>query len=222
MTRRILLCLFAVIVAASAMAQIPAEVKEVLKKCEDKMASYNTPAGSMIDANIKMKVSVISLSGPIKMGMKGDKYFTTLSMYAMKKEMMKIELGFDGAQKWEYVSTSDDKKNDTLKITRTQSSKNSLGVKIDYAKDYRKAKMKVSGRYYEITFSGPLRKGISKKATIKIDKESYLMREYSVNENLVGHSAQFTVTITKLTRGCPDSWLKLDMNRYKNAKVVRR
>ena len=188
------------------MAQIPAEVKEVLKKCEDKMASYNTPAGSMIDANIKMKVSVISLSGPIKMGMKGDKYFTTLSMYAMKKEMMKIELGFDGAQKF----------------TRTQSSKNSLGVKIDYAKDYRKAKMKVSGRYYEITFSGPLRKGISKKATIKIDKESYLMREYSVNENLVGHSAQFTVTITKLTRGCPDSWLKLDMNRYKNAKVVRR
>lgn len=83
MTRRILLCLFAVIAAASAMAQIPAEVKDVLKKCEDKM-------------------------------------------------------------------------------------------------------------------------------------------EYSVNENVAGYSTQVTITITKLTRGCPDNWLKLDMNRYKNAVVVRK
>ena len=222
MTRRILLCLFAVIAAASAMAQIPAEVKDVLKKCEDKMASYNTPAGFMVDANMKMKVSVFSLSGPIKMYTKGNKYFTTVSMNAMKKEMMKIEVGFDGTQKWEYVSTSDDDRNDSLKITRTQGSKNALGMKIDYDKDYRKAKMKVSGRYYEITFSGPLRKEISKKATVKIDKESYLMREYSVNEDVAGFSAQVTITINKLTRGCPDNWLKLDMNRYKNAVVVRR
>lgn len=222
MKRRIILCLFAVITAASSMAQFPTEVKDVLKKCDEKMASYNTPAGTVIEANMKMKVSIFSLNGTIKMYAKDKKFFTTMSMNAMKKEMMKIEIGFDGKQKWEYAVASSDNKKDTLKITKTQNSENAFGVKSSYEKDYKKAKMKVSGRYYEITFSDPRKKDISKKTTVKIDKENYLLREYSVDENMAGFPGQVTLTITKLTRGCSDNWFKLDMNRYKNAVVVRR
>lgn len=222
MKRLIIFCLFAVITIASAMAQIPAEVKDVLKKCDEKMASYNTPAGTVIEANMKMKVSMFSLNGAIKMYAKNKKFFTTMSLNAMKEEMMKIEIGFDGKQKWEYVTASGDNKKDTLKITKTQNSENAFGVKNGYEKDYKKAKMKVSGRYYEITFSGPMKKDISKKTTVKIDKESYLLREYSVDENMAGFPGKITLTITKLTRGCSDNWFKLDMNRYKNAVVVRR
>jgi hypothetical protein len=30
------------------------------------------------------------------------------------------------------------------------------------------------------------------------------------------------MSVTKITHGCSDSWFKLDMNRYKNAVVVRK
>ena len=33
---------------------------------------------------------------------------------------------------------------------------------------------------------------------------------------------KFTMTVTKITKGCSDNWFKLDMNRYKNAVVVRK
>ena len=95
-------------------------------------------------------------------------------------------------------------------------------MKTDYDKDYGKAKMKEVGRYYEITFSEPKRKDLSKKATIKIDKENYLLHEYSVVQDIGIFTGTITITFTKITKGCSDNWLKLDMNRYKNAIVVRK
>jgi hypothetical protein len=48
------------------------------------------------------------------------------------------------------------------------------------------------------------------------------MREYSINEPVGPFTGKITMTITKITKGCSDNWLKLDMNRYKNAVVDRR
>ena len=67
-----------------------------------------------------------------------------------------------------------------------------------------------------------MKKDVPKKASIKIDKESYLLREFSVDEDMGGFTGKVTLTIMKITKGCSDNWFKLDMNRYKNAVVVRR
>lgn len=220
---RKLMMLFAVIMmTASTMAQIPADVKEVVRKCDEKMASYNN-GGMMIDGTVKMKVSILSFNGTLKMYGKNKKFFANLSIKAMKKIGINMEMGFDGEQEWVYKTVTDDdpKDKDTLTITKTREAENAFGPRTGYDKEYKKAKMKVIGRYYEITFSGPLKKGISKKTTIKIDKENYLMREYSVNEDIGPFTGKITMTITKITKGCSDNWLKLDMNRYKNAVIVR-
>lgn len=222
--KKAVLMVVVALMATSALAQIPDKVKEVLRKCDEKMASYNTAAGAMIEGTVKMKVAIISFNGPIKIYRKGNKFFATLSMKALKEVGINVDTGFDGEQEWEYhtVTGTESKDKDTLKITKTHNAKNAFGPKNNYIKDYRKAKMKEVGRYYEITFSGPLKKDISKKATIKIDKESYLMREYSVDEDLGPYTAKLTITTTKITKGCSDNWLKLDMNRYKNVVVVRK
>ncbi len=222
--KKILLMVVATVMVTTAMAQIPDNVKEVLSKCDEKMATYKTAAGFVIEGTVKMKVSIISFSGSMKMYTKDKKFFATLSMNAMKEIGINMEMGFDGEQQWEYhtATEKESKDKDTLKITKTRDAKNNFGMKTSYDKEYKKAKMKEVGRYYEITFSGPLKKDIPKKATIKIDKESYLMREYSVNEPVGQFTAKMTMTITKITKGCGDNWLELDMNRYKNAVVVRK
>ena len=71
----------------------------------------------------------------------------------MGKEMLKMEMGFDGEQQWVY--TVSDGSKDSLEITKTKAAKNEYGMKSDYDKEYSKAKMKEVGRYYEISFSGP-------------------------------------------------------------------
>ena len=222
--KKVLLMAITAVMATCALAQIPSNVKEVLRKSDEKMASYNTATGAVIEGTVKMKVSIISFNGPLKIYAKDKKFFATLSMNAMKEIGIKMDIGFDGEQKWEYHTVTDDesKEKDTLMITKTQDAKNIFGPQNRYDKEYKKATMKEVGRYYEITFSGPLKKDIPKKSTIKIDKENYLMREYSIDENVGSFTAKMTVTITKITKGCSDNWLKLDMNRYKNAVVVRK
>ena len=222
--KKILLMVVAAVMATSAVAQIPDNVKEVLRKSDAKMASYNTAEGTLIEGTVKMKVSVISMSGPLKIYAKDKKFFATLSMNAMKEFGINLDLGFDGEQKWEYntVTGDESKKKDTLRITKTRDAINIFGPRNNYTKEYKKAKMKEVGRYYESTFSGPLKKDKPKNSTVKIDKENYLVREYSVDENVGPFTAKMTMTITKITKGCSDNRLKLDMNRYKNAVVVRK
>ena len=57
-----------------------------------------------------------------------------------------------------------------------------------------------------------------KKMTVKIAKDSYYLREFTA----VMGMGKVTMTVTKVTVGAKDSMFKLDMNRYKNAVVVRR
>jgi hypothetical protein len=49
-------------------------------------------------------------------------------------------------------------------------------------------------------------------------KDTYYLREITMPAKM----ANLTMTVTKVTRGCNDSHFKLDMNRYKNAVVVRK
>lgn len=171
--------------------------------------------------NVKMKALILTLNGTLKSYVKNKKFFHLMDLNLMGKGI-KYEMGFDGEQKWKYTSGISEKKKDTLEIAKTKDAKNDYSVKTDYDKEYKKAKMKEVGRYYEITFSSPMKKDVPKKASIKIDKESYLLREFSVDEDMGGFTGKVTLTIMKITKGCSDNWFKLDMNRYKNAVVVRR
>lgn len=221
--KKIILMVVAIMMTTlAALAQIPDNVKEVLRKSEAKMESYNNGSGVVLDSKLKMKVSILSINGTMKSYVKDRKYFNVISMTAMGKEMMKMELGFDGEQQWIYKSMSGENSKDSLIITKTKDAKNEYGMKSDYDKEYSKAKMKEVGRYYEITFSGRKKKNLPKKATVKIDKENYILHEYSVVEDVGMFSGTMTITITKITKGCSDNWLKLDMNRYKNAAIVRK
>lgn len=205
----------AMMAVVSANAQFPANIKAVLDKCDEKMLP---PSGLVMDISVKMKMLVFSGSGTMKWYMKGDKSFMTMNMKAMGHEM-KEESGFDGKQEWEYHTATDKKERDSLIITKTSVAKNNdYGVNIDYEKSYKTAKMKEKGLYYIIDFSDRIDPELPKKMTIKIAKDSYYLREITTSVSV----AKITMTVTKVTKGCSDNWFKLDMNRYKNAVVVRK
>lgn len=214
--RRILVMAVVVMMATmSAMAQFPANVKDVLDKCNEKM---DNPAGLVMDISMKMKLLVFSGNGTMKWYTKGDKSFTVSTMKVLGHEVRE-ELGFDGQQEWNFTSAESKKEKDSLIITKTTAaSKNDFGIDIDYDKMYKTAKMSEKGPYYVIDFSNPIDPKAPKKMTVKIAKDSYYLREMSTSMS----GAKVTITVTKVTKGCSDNWFKLDMNRYKNAVVVRR
>ena len=108
---------------------------------------------------------------------------------------------------------------DTLTITKTSKAKNNdCNIDFDFEKMYKSAKMKEKGLYYEISFSDRIDPEAPKKMSVKIAKSNYNMREVSFSEG----PARITLTVTKITIGARDSMFKLDMNRYKNAVVVRK
>jgi len=216
MKRRLLCLLIAFVATVSAMAQIPANVKEVLKKCDEKM---DNPAGLVVDLTMKAKVmAVISLNGTAKMYSKGDKEFMTMTMKAFGQEFRE-ESGFDGQQSWDFTAAESKKERDTLIITKTtKAQKSEINLNMDYDKEYKSAKMREKGLYYEIEFSDRINPEMPKKMTVKIAKDSYYLREFTA----VMGMGKVTMTVTKVTVGAKDSMFKLDMNRYKNAVVVRR
>ena len=215
MKKLFVMAIVAMMSAMIAQAQIPANVKEVLKKCDEKM---NNPSGMVMDVTLKIKVLMFSGNGTMKCYNKGDKNFTVTSMKVLGQEIRE-ESGFDGQQEWEYTAASSKKEKDSLIITKTTvPKKDDYGMNLDYEKSYKTAKMKEKGLYYEIEFSNRIDPELPKKMTMKVAKDSYYLREISTSVS----SAKVTMTVTKVTKGCSDSWFKLDMNRYKNAVVVRK
>jgi hypothetical protein len=205
----------AMMTAINIHAQIPANIKQVLDKCDEKMSN---PSGLVMDITLKMKMLIFSGNGTMKWYMKGDKSFMVMTMKALGQEMRE-ESGFDGLQEWQYTTASSKKEKDSLIITKTTVAKNNdYGINIDYEKSYKKAKMKEKGLYYEIDFSDRIDPELPKKMSVKIAKDSYFLREISTSVS----AAKVTMTVTKITKGCSDNWFKLDMNRYKNAVVVRK
>jgi hypothetical protein len=216
MKRRLLCLLIAFVATVGAMAQIPANVKEVLKKCDEKM---DNPAGLVVDLTMKAKMmALISINGTAKMYTKGDKEFMTMTMKALGQEFRE-ESGFDGQQSWDFTAAESKKERDTLVITKTtKAQKSELSLNMDYDKEYKSAKMREKGLYYEIEFFDRVNPEMPKKMTVKIAKDSYYLREFTAAMGM----GKVTMTVTKVTVGAKDSMFKLDMNRYKNAVVVRR
>ena len=196
-------------------AQIPAEVVEVMRKCDEKMKN---PKGLEMDMDIHMKYLVFSMNGTVKCYQKGDKNKEITTMKVLGKEV-KQESGFDGTQEWEFKPAEGKNGKDSLIITTTnQKSKSDNDINFDMDKDYKKATMKLKGANYEITFSEPISKDSPKKTTIKINKDTYYFYEMSFKES----GATVRMTVKKIKIGADDKVFKFDPSQYPTAVVVRK
>ena len=78
--------------------------------------------------------------------------------------------------------------------------------------------MELSGKYYVITFREPIDKEDPKKATVKIDKDNYYIRELSSRFGAM----KMTLTINRVKVGVSDAVFKLDTSKYPGAVIVRK
>lgn len=219
---RWLLLMLLMLVCMDMQAQIPQQVTEVMRKCQKKMEN---PAGVEMDMNIHVGMMIFSMNGTMKMMMKGEKSFYTISMKLLGQEMLE-EVGFDGTQEWEFTGMPEKlKKNtkkpvaDTLTITQVnRKAKGDYDLEFDLDKDYNKAEMKVKGPNYVITFTQPKEKDAAKQIVMKINKDNYYFYELSSKEKGV----TMRMTATKIKVGVSDHQFKFDLNRYPGAVIIRK
>ena len=203
------------LLASVAQAQISDEVKDILKKCSEKSQFSN---GTEIDMKLRVSAVIASLNGTMKLCKKGDKSFSIIKMSVRGHEIYS-ESGYDGTQSWKYTKAADKSERDTLTITKGQIQKKekfSLNMGLD--KEYKKAKLKTTDKFYEITFSEPLSKDAPKKSIIRIVKDTYMLHEYETKVSI----AKMRMTITKIKLGVNDNVFVLDTKKYPNAVVVRK
>ena len=222
MTKKFLFVIVAAMMCASLSAQIPAEVKAVLKQCEQKM---DNPAGMEVDLKLRTSVLMFKINGTMKVYSKGDKEFTKLTMSAMD-ENMDEESGFDGVQEWKFKPGRKATKKhpavaDSLIITKAaKKSKGDFSIELDMEDDYKKATMKEKDGLYVITFTDPKKKDddTPKKMVVKIAKNTMLFHSLETKISIM--SVRLTATHYKV--GVSDDVFKLDPKKYPNAVVVRK
>ena len=198
-----------------AQAQIPAEVKDILQKCSEK---NHHSGGTEMDIKLHVGAVIALMNGTMKMYKKGDKSFSVVQMKAMGHEIYH-ETGFDGTQTWRYSKASDDEERDTLTITKgALKKKDKFSVDMGLDMKYKKAKLKTTDKFYEITFTEPLNKEMPKKSIIRIDKNKYLLHEYETKVRL----ASVKMTITRIKYGVSDNMFVLDTKKYPNAVIIRK
>ena len=198
-----------------AQAQIPAEVKDILKKCSEK-THYS--GGTEMDIKLHVGAVIASMNGTMKMYKKGDKSYSIVTMKALGREIYG-ENGFDGTHDWKYSKATDDEERDTLTITKSaKKSKEKYSINLGLDKEYKKAKLKTTDKYYEITFTDPLKKKTPKKAILRIEKDKYLLHEYETKVSV----ASVKMTVTRIKYGVSDNVFVLDPKKYPNAVVVRK
>ena len=207
----------AMMVAVNVNAQIDSQVIEVLKKSQEKMSS---PLGTEIEMTVEVTLLVKLTGMKIKCAEKNNKIRMFLESKVLGQEMT-VESGFDGQQEWEFMHSKDDGKarRDTLTIKKTtQKPKNENTIDFGIYKEYKTAKMKLSGQYYEITLTNPIKKDSPGKVVMKIDKDKYYFREMKTKVKGV----TMTMTLTKIKIGVSDDVFKLDLKKYPNAVIVRK
>ena len=199
-------------------AQIDPQVIEVLKKSQEKMSN---PHGTEIEMTIDVTLMVKLTGMKIKCSEKNNKIRLFMESKVMGQELT-VETGFDGQQEWQYIhrKDEDDKaKRDTLTIIKTtQKPKNEHSVDFGIYKEYKTAKIKLNGQYYEITLTKPVKKDSPSKVVMLIDKDKYYFREMKTKVN----GATMTMQLTKIKIGVSDDVFKLDLKKYPNAVVVRK
>jgi hypothetical protein len=215
MKRIIVMVAVAVMTAMSVQAQIPAEVKDILKKCGE---TTHRSDGYELDVKLHVSAVIASMNGTMKMCAKGNKSFTVMQMKALG-HVMYHETGFDGTQTWRYSKAADDDERDTLTITKgATKKKEKFSINMGLDKEYKKAKLKTTDKHYEITFTEPLNKEMPKKSIIRIDKNKYLLHEYETKVSI----AKMKMTVTRIKYGVSDNVFVFDPKKYPNAVVVRK
>ena len=203
----------------SALAQIDPQVTEIMRKCEKVMSN---PAGLEMTMTVEARM-MIKLSGmTVTVAMKDEKTKATMVMKVLGKEV-RTEEGFDGTQEWNYRHIDLKKKGkevkDTLTIQKTtKKSESDYDIDFSMDKDYKKATVKVSGQYYELTFTNPINKDDPKKMVVKIDKYKYYFREMKAKQGVMS----MTMTVSKIKFGVSDDVFKFDPKNYPNAVIVRK
>ena len=218
-TRILMLAATLVCGAMTALAQIDPQVTEIMRKCEKVMSN---PAGLEMTMSIEARM-VIKLSGiTATVSEKNGKSKASMVMKVLGREV-KTEEGFDGTQEWSYRHIDLKKKGkevkDTLTIKKTaKKSESDYDIDFSVDKEYKTATVKVSGRYYELTFTNPIKKDDPKKMVVKIDKDKYYFREMKVKQS----GMSMTMTVTKIKFGVSDDVFKFDPKNYPNAIIVRK
>ncbi len=196
-------------------AQIPEEVKDIMKKSAEKFKNDN---GLEVDMKLHVGAVILSMDGTMKVCKKGDKSFSVLSMKVKGHEMYR-ETGYDGTQTWSYEKAVDEEERDTLTITKgAQKKKEKFSVDMGLDKEYKNAKLKTTDKFYEITFTGPLKKDTPKKSIVRIVKDTYMLHEYETKVSIVS----MKMTVTKIKLGLSDNVFFFNPKKYPNAVVVRK
>ena len=202
-----------------AQAQIDPQATEIMRKCGKVMSN---PAGMEMTMTVEARM-VVKLSGmTATVAMKNEKSKATVVMKVLGREI-RMDEGFDGTQEWSYRHIDFKKKGkevkDTLTIKKSaKKSESDYDIDFNIDKDYKTATVKVSGRYYELTFTNPIKKDDPKKVVVKIDKDKYYFREMKAKQSGVS----MTMTVTKIKFGVSDDIFKFDPKNYPNAVIVRK
>lgn len=209
----------AIMTAMSVNAQIDPQVIEVLKKSQEKMSS---PHGTEIEMTIDVTLMVKLTGMTIRSLEKNNK----IRLFAESKVMgqeLEFETGFDGQQEWNYFHRKGDDdgkaRRDTLTIKKTtKKPENENSIDFGIYKNYKTGKMKLDGRYYEITLTKPVKKDSPSKVVMLIDKDKYYFREMKTKVK----GTTMTMKLKKIKIGVSDDAFKLDLKKYPNAVVVRK
>ena len=219
LTKMIMAAILMICGSMSAQAQIDPQATEIMRKCEKVMSN---PAGMEMTMTVEARM-VVKLSGmTATVAMKNEKSRATMVMKVLGREV-RTEEGFDGTQEWSYRHIDLKKKGkevkDTLTIKKSaKKSESDYDIDFNMDKDYKTATVKVSGRYYELTFTNPVKKDDPKKVVVKIDKDRYYFREMKAKQSGVS----MTMTVTKIKFGVSDDIFKFDPKNYPNAVIVRK
>ena len=218
MKRILVMVVAAMMVAVNVNAQIDSQVIEVLKKSQEKMSS---PLGTEIEMTVDVTLMVKLSAMKMKALEKNNKLRVIMESKMFGEELM-VETGFDGQQEWNYMHRKGEgskAKRDTLTITKTtKKPKNENAIDFGIYKNYKTAKMKLDGQYYEITFTKPVKKDSPSKVVMKIDKDKYYFREMTTKVK----GTTMTMKLNKIKIGVSDDVFKLDLKKYPNAVVVRK
>ena len=219
LTKMIMAAILMICGSMSAQAQIDPQATEIMRKCEKVMSN---PAGMEMTMTVEARM-VVKLSGmTATVAMKNEKSRATVVMKVLGREI-RMDEGFDGTQEWSYRHIDLKKKGkevkDTLTIKKSaKKSESDYDIDFNIDKDYKTATVKVSGRYYELTFTNPVKKDDPKKVVVKIDKDKYYFREMKAKQSGVS----MTMTVTKIKFGVSDDIFKFDPKNYPNAVIVRK
>lgn len=211
--KKLLLTLLLALGMAGIHAQIPAEVTTVMDKCRQTFANAN---GLEYTMDMKTKLGPVTVMDMrFVIANKGEMSRTKMTVKVLDEEVA-TESGFDGKEAWEIKHS---KGHDTIVFSQKKKDDGVSELNLNLDKEYRTAKMKNKGDYYEITFSDPVdKKSEAKKITVKISTKTYHLIEMKTS----ARGANVVMTFNKYRIGLKDDYFKVNLSQYPKAVVIRK